>query len=54
MGQNSQKNILIKNHLASLNFNAIFEFVGQVTIRCIYYYFFLKGVDNFEIEHKTW
>ena len=30
-----------------------FEFLGQFTIRCIYIFFFQKGVDNFEIEHKT-
>ena len=42
---------LIKKYLAYLNFNIIFEFLGQFTIRCIYH--FSKGVDNFEIEHKT-
>ena len=34
-----------------LNFDDIFEFLGQFTVRCTY--FFQKGVDNFEIEHKT-
>ena len=33
-----------------LNFDAIFEFLGQLTKRWI---IFQKGVDNFEIEHKT-
>ena len=33
------------------NFDAIFEFLGQFTIRCIF--FFQKSIDNFEIEHKT-
>ena len=41
----------LKNLLAYLNFEAIFDFPGQFTIRCIYY--FQKDVDNFEIEHKT-
>ena len=41
---------LLKNRLAYLNSNAIFEFLGQFTIRCIS---FQKGVDNFEMEHKT-
>ena len=40
----------LKNRLAYLNFNAIFEFFGQFTLR---YIIFQKGVDNFEIEHKT-
>ena len=36
------------------NFKTIFYFFGQFTIRCIYIYInFLKGVDNFVIEHKT-
>ena len=39
----------IKNRLAYLNVDAIFEFLGQFTIRCM----FQKGIDNFEIEHKT-
>ena len=30
---------LLKNHLAYINFDAIFEFLGQFTIiRCIYYF----------------
>ena len=29
---------LLKNRLAYLNFDAIFEFLGQFTIRCIYYF----------------
>ena len=32
-------------------FNAIFEFLGQSYIRCMYH--FQKGVDNFEIQHKA-
>ena len=51
----------LKNPLAYLNFDAVFEFFGQFTIRCIFYYkllyiiniIFQKDVDNFEIEHKT-
>ena len=39
------------NRLAYLNFDAIFEFLGQFAIRCIQY--FSKDVDNFGIEHKT-
>ena len=34
-----------------LNFNAIFEFLGQFTVRCIYMYFF-SSVDDFEISTK--
>ena len=41
----------LKNRLAYLNFDAVFEFFGQFTLRCINY--FSKDVDNFEIEHKT-
>ena len=33
------------------NFYAIFEFLGQLTVGCIYIVY-QKGVDNFEIEHK--
>ena len=40
----------IKNRLAYLNLDAIFEFLGQFTLRCIYH--FSKDVDDFEIEHK--
>ena len=29
---------LLKNRLAYLNFDAIFEFLGQFTIRCIYHF----------------
>ena len=42
---------ILKNPLPYLNFSVIFEFLGQFTIRCIY--FVQKGVDNFEIEYKT-
>ena len=28
----------LKNRLAYLNFDAILEFLGQLTIRCIYYF----------------
>ena len=50
MDQNSQNIILIKltlyqeeveelkDRLVYLNFNSIFEFLGQFTIRCIYYF----------------
>ena len=38
--------------LAYLNSNAIFEFHGQFAMRRIIV-FFQKGVDNFEIKHKT-
>ena len=39
--------------MAYLNFDAIFEFLGQVTMRdvCI---IFQEDVENFEIEHKTY
>ena len=40
-----------KNRLTYLNFNAIFEFLRQFSIKCIY--LFNKGVANFQIEHKT-
>ena len=44
----------LKNRLAYLNFNAIFEFLGQFTIGCLYKCIIVqKDVDNFEIEHKT-
>ena len=46
------KSYNIERVAPSLNCNAIFEFIGQLTIRCIYY-FFLKSVDKFEKEHKT-
>ena len=36
--------------MAYLNFDAIFEFLKQLTIGPIYY--FTKNVDNFEIENK--
>ena len=39
------------NHLAYLNFDAIFEFLGQFTIQDAYI-ILQKAVDNFEIEHK--
>ena len=52
MNQNSQ-NIVFNTQepLGFLKFYAILEFTGQFTLRCMYY--FQKGVDNFEIEHKT-
>ena len=38
--------------MAYLNFNAIFEFLGQFTIKM--HIIYQKGDDdNFEIEHKT-
>ena len=40
------------NHLAYLNFNAIFEFLEQLTIKDAYI-IVQKDVDNFETEHKT-
>ena len=36
-----------------LNFNAIFEFLVQFSIRCILYIIVQKGVDDFEKKHKT-
>ena len=54
MDQDSQNIVLIsnlKNRVAYSNFNAIFVFLGQFAIRV--YIIFQKGVDNFEIEHKT-
>ena len=47
MDQNSQNIVLINNRLAYLNFNVIFEFLGQFNI------IFQEGFDNFETEHKT-
>ena len=41
-----------KNPVAYLNFDSIFEFLGQFTITCIYY-FLKKGVDNFEIRAQN-
>ena len=38
--------------LGPLNSDAIFEFLGQVTIK-YEYIIFQKGVDDFETEHKT-
>ena len=38
--------------LAYLNFDAIFEFLKQLTIEDTYI-IFQKDVDNFEIERKT-
>ena len=56
MDQNNQNNVLINTvtHelLGLLNVHSILEFLGQFTVRCIY--IFLKAVDNFEIEHKTY
>ena len=53
MDQNGQNIVLINTQdcLAYLDFDAIFEFLGQFTIRCNIV--FQKGVDNFEIERKT-
>ena len=51
-GHNSQNIDLIRNCLVYLDLNAIFEFLGQFTIRYIYY-FFQKGVDNFKIEAQN-
>ena len=44
----------LKNCLTYLNFNTIFEILGQFTIKCIRYIIFQKGVDNSEIKHKTY
>ena len=41
---------LQNNRLAHLNVDAIFEFLGQFTLRCIYY--FQKDIDNFEYPLK--
>ena len=53
----------LKNRLAYINLNAIFEFLGQFTIRCMHHFQKKKkkkekkkekkDVGNFEIEHKT-
>ena len=53
MDQNSQNIALINNSRTPdlLRFNIIFEFLGQCTKDA--YIIFQKGVDNFEIEHKT-
>ena len=42
----------LKDRLAYLNFDAIFEFLGQFTIRYIYIVF-QKDVDNFQVKYKT-
>ena len=41
------------NRLAYLNFNAIFEFLGLFTIRCIYYIQKKKSVPNLERAQKV-
>ena len=41
---------ITQERLAYLNFDAIFEFLGQFTKMNLL--FFNKNVDNFEIEHK--
>ena len=43
----------LKNHWAYLNSNAMFEFLGQFADK-MHVLFFKNGVDNFEIEHKTY
>ena len=43
MGQNSRNVIL--------NFDAIFEFLRQFTIRCIYF-FFQNGVNKFDFNNN--
>ena len=57
MDRNSQNNVLInklKTRLAYLNFNTISEFLGQFPISYkMHYIIFQKGVNHFEIEHKT-
>ena len=52
MDQNSQNIVLIKNRLTYLNFDAIFEFLRQFVLTCMYI-FQEKCYDNFEIEHKS-
>ena len=37
----------------TLIFDAFFEFFGQFTIRCKYYFFFQKDTDNFETDHRA-
>ena len=57
MDQNSQNIVLINNSRTYLNFNTIYEFLGQFSIRLRYIYHLQKkkkSVDNFEIEHKTY
>ena len=41
---------IIQEHQTYLNFNAIFEFLGQFDIKI---HIISQGVDNFEMEHKT-
>ena len=52
MNQNSH-NVVSINNLRISYFDAILEFLGQFTIRCIRYVIFQKDIDNFEIEHKA-
>ena len=55
-----QNNILnvfdpfLRNCLAYLTSNAIFEFLGQFAFKCIYHFCTKKSVDNFEIKYKTY
>ena len=41
----------LQNRLVYINVNAIFEFLGQFTLR--YNTILEKSVDNFELEHKA-
>ena len=59
MDQNSQTVVWIKlkDHLDYLNFNAfffVFFFSSLDNLLQDAYIIFEKGVDNFEIEHKTY
>ena len=47
MDQNNQN--IVKSKL-----QCYFEFFGQFTIRCMHTVFFKNGVDDLEVEHKTW
>ena len=51
--QNNILHILIKNCVAYINFNAIFEFLRQFASGCLYGTTFQNSADNFEMVHKT-
>ena len=53
MDQTALFSSILNNCLAYLNFNAFFEFLGQLTKGAFFFFIFQEGVDKFEIEHKT-
>ena len=59
MDQNSENIVWSITHLTYLNFNAFYSSLDNLLQDAIenifsgYIYSFQKGVDNFELEHKT-